>query len=232
MSEGDYENYSGSESVYGGDSQMERAAAAAAAQSSSSSSSSSRGGLPPRQPKTKARGSKRLRGEDLSVGHVNIQDQQDMVSAIKEGAFYKEKQRDAWIGGMTTAFVLFVGFAIGGFFFYKSKINTVVSNAVGGKLSDEEQKKLKEDIGSFDAVQMLWYLGWGVFSFLIGYAIYFFTIRNWRRRQMAITKQLAQTSDTELASRGRYRSTAQRGEGGPLGPSGSYTEASRTLGGF
>jgi len=173
----------------------------------------------------------KLRGEHLGIGHLDIQHQQNIVSAVKEGAFYREKQRDAWIGGMTTAFVLFVGFAIGGFFFYKSKINDVVDEV--SNLSDADKKKLMSDIGSFDAVQMLWYLGWGIFSFLIGYIIYFFSVKNWRRRQMTISKQLASTDATRLASKGRYVPSGNRPSdrgpiGSPLSPSG-YRKGSQSM---
>lgn len=173
---------------------------------------------------------RKLKGENLGIGHVNIETQQEMVAAIKEGAFYREKQRDAWIGGMTTAFVLFIGFAIGGFFFYKSKISSVVENAVGSKLSEDEKNRLKADIGSFDGIQMLWYIGWGVFSFLIGYIIYFFTVRRWRRRQMIISKQQVQDRASTLASAGRLKGIGPRQKDGPMGGAPTnFASASQSL---
>ena len=174
------------------------------------------------------RSSRKLKGEHLSVGHVDIQNQQNIVSAIKEGAFYKEKQRDAWIGGMVVAFVLFVGFAIGGFFFYKSKIGNVIDESTMN-ISDDEKKRLKSDIGTFDAVQMLWYLGWGLFSFLVGYIIYFVVVKNWRRRQMIVSKQLAQSEQSYLASQGKFRPTGGGGTGGPIGITDNFREGSQSI---
>jgi thiosulfate reductase cytochrome b subunit len=172
MPQGDFEDDTMSDV---GDSMAPADVASAAASSTMSSRGSAR-----------SYSNKRREG---SVAGVDIQKQQNLVTAVTGGAFYHEKRREAWIMGMSVAFFMFIGFAIGGFFFYKNKIISVIDTAVKGKVSDAARKKLEEDVGSFDAVQMLWYLGWGIFSFLIGYVVYFTSTYRWRNRQITMSKQ-------------------------------------------
>lgn len=167
---------------------------------------------------------RKLKGDDLSIGHIGLEDQQVIVTSIKEGAFYREKQRDAWIAGMAVAFTLFVGLAIGGFFLYKSKINSIIDIIAGSKLSDDDKEKLKTEVDSFDGIQMLWYLGWALVSFLIGYTIYFFMVRNWRRRQVEMSTAQAMDEPSLLASKGRLLSTVTRSAGNPM-VRGNYTDS-------